>query len=257
MHPDLEKLQQLDETDRQIARLRAEVTALPRRVAAIETKLAGINAEVERLRKTLKDLEAARRRQEGDIQSLQQKISKYRDQMLAVKTNQEYKALGNEIQFAEQEVHRIEDKILESMLDAEAREKQLKASESEQKKQQAQVEKEKGEARLCTQQDEKILTELLPKREALRASIGADTLRQYDRVLKLRGTAIAQARDQYCQACHVMLRPQAFNDVMAGEELLTCDSCYRFLYFDPANAPVSASASKEALPAAADAADPS
>jgi predicted nucleic acid-binding Zn-ribbon protein len=245
MHSELEKLLQLDQADREIARLRAEIAALPRRVAEIETKLAGINAQLERDRKALKDVETARRKFEGDIQTLQQKISRYRDQMLAVKTNQEYKALGNEIQYAEQEIRLIEDKILEGMLEVESREKQLKLTEAEQKKQQAQVEKEKLEARTRTEQDQKRLAELLPRREELRKQINADTVQHYDRVLKLRGTAIAEAREQYCQACHVMLRPQVYNDIMAGEHVLTCDSCYRILYFNPDNVSTAAAGSGE------------
>ena len=236
MHPDLEKLLQLDEIDREIARLRAEIAALPRRVGEIETKLAGINTEIEKGRKALKELETARRKYESDIQSLQQKISKYRDQMLAVKTNQEYKSLGNEIQFAEQEIRLIEDRILEGMLEVENREKQLKGADAEQKRQQADVEKQKSEARARTEQDQKQLAEWLPQRETLRQAVSANLVHHYDRVLKLRGSALAEARDQYCQACHVMLRPQVYNDVMSGQQILTCDSCYRILYFNPANA---------------------
>src|SRR6266496_378218 len=115
MHADLHKLIELQETDQEIARLEQEIAALPRRVTAIETKLASVNAQVEKARAALKETEKNRRKYEADIQSLQQKISKYRDQMLAVKTNQEYKALGDEISFAEQAIRALEDKILDGM----------------------------------------------------------------------------------------------------------------------------------------------
>ncbi len=233
MHPEVEKLQQLAEIDREIARLNAEVAALPRRVQAIETKLAGVNAEVDSARKTLKEIEAARRKHEGDIQALQQKISKYRDQSLAVKTNQEYRALLDEVAFAEREIRQIEDKILDGMLEAENREKSLRAAELEQKKQQAEVEKEKAQAHARTQEDQQALSELQPKRDALRKSIAPDIVRHYDRVLKLRGSTLAEARDQTCSACHVLLRPQVFQDVMAGDQVLTCESCGRILYYVP------------------------
>jgi predicted nucleic acid-binding Zn-ribbon protein len=239
MHSDLEKLLQLDAIDRELAQLRAEIAALPKRVAEIETKLAGINAEVEKARKAIKDQETARRKQESDIQNLQQKISKYRDQMLSVKTNQEYRALGNEIEFSEQEIRLIEDRILEGMLDLEAREKQLKAVEAERKVQQSAIEKEKAEARTFTEKNEKAVAELLPKREALRKDIGDETLRHYDRVLKVRGTAMAEARDQCCGACHVMLRPQVYNDILIGAQVQICDSCSRILYHSPDEIPAS------------------
>jgi predicted nucleic acid-binding Zn-ribbon protein len=252
MHPDIEKLLQLDETDREIARLRAEVAALPGRVATIQSKLAGIQTQIEGVRKSLKDIEAARRKHEGDISTLRQKISKYRDQMLVVKTNQEYKALGNEIQFTEQEISRIEDRILEGMLAVEGGDAQLKTLEAEQKRQQAEIDREKTEARSRTEQDERRLSELTPTREQLRQAITPDILRHYDRVLKARGTAIAEARDQYCQTCHVMMRPQVFQDVMNGASIVTCDSCGRIFYYKPPEesaTPAGSAPSSESQPA--------
>jgi hypothetical protein len=236
MHPDVEKLLQLEEIEREIARLRAEIAALPHRVTEIEAKLAGIHAAIERTRKSLKDTETTRRKRESDIQSLQQKISKYRDQMLSVKTNQEYKALGSEINFAEQEIRLIEDKILEGMLDTEVRERELKTAEAAQKTQQVEVEREKSQAHARTDEDQKRLSELTPRRDALRQAIPPELVRHYDRVVKLRGSAMAEALDQMCLACHVQLRPQVYLDIMAGEQVLTCDSCSRIVYFNPAHA---------------------
>src|SRR6202042_1669200 len=87
--------------------------------------------------------EAPRRKYDTAIQDLQGKISKYRDQSLAVKTNDQYKALLHEIQFAEQDIKANEDKILEVMVNAEAREKDVKAAEIEMKAEVAEIEKEK------------------------------------------------------------------------------------------------------------------
>ena len=44
---------------------------------------------------------------------------------------------------------------------------------------------------------------------------------------------MAETRDEMCLACHVQIRPQVYLDVMAGEQVLTCDSCKRILYFTP------------------------
>src|SRR5436305_11016615 len=104
MLSDLQNLIQLQQTDREIQRLQDEVAALPRRVAAIEAKLADTRAAVEKAQATIKADEAARRKLETQIQDARQKISKYRDQSLEVKTNEQYRALMHEIGFAEQEI---------------------------------------------------------------------------------------------------------------------------------------------------------
>jgi uncharacterized protein len=234
MIPDLQNLKDLQVADREISRLSQEIAALPRRVAVIEAKLAASRARKEKAAAALKAGEAAKRKHETHIQDLQQKISKYRDQMLGVKTNQEYKALTHEVDFAQQQIREAEDKILEGMLSAESQEKDLKAAEAELKAETAEIEKEKTEARSRTEIDEREMAEWNAKRDKLRALVSPDVLRHYDRVLKLRGSAMAEAVDHKCSACQVMLRPQAYNDVRTNEQFLTCDSCHRILWYDPA-----------------------
>jgi uncharacterized protein len=232
MSPEIEHLISLQRTDREIQRLQAEIAELPRRVTVIEEKLAGTKAGLEKARGTVKADEAARRKYETAITDLRQKISKYRDQSLEVKTNDQYKALMHEIQFAEQEIGANEDKILELMVNADARDKQVKAAEAELKAEAAEIEKEKANARERTAQDEKELAEWTAKRDASRSAVDPDLLRHYDRVSKFRGSGIAEVRDQKCSGCSVMLRPQMYNEVRGGK-LLYCDSCQRILFYDP------------------------
>ncbi|MBZ5571636.1 MAG: hypothetical protein LAO09_07140 [Acidobacteriia bacterium] len=232
MLPDVQNLIELQHADREILRLKEEIAALPRRVAAIEERLAGTKAILEKAKAAIKTDEAARRKYETAIQDLQQKISKYRDQSLEVKTNEQYKALLHEIQFAEQDIRANEDKILELMVNAEAREKDVKAAEVELKAEMAEIEKEKAEARERTAEDEKQLAEWNAKRGTARAAVNPDLLRQYDRVAKYRGTGLSEVRDHKCMACQVMLRPQTYNEVRAGTQIVVCDSCQRILYYD-------------------------
>jgi predicted nucleic acid-binding Zn-ribbon protein len=234
MNPELQKLIELQQVDARIGALRAEVAALPKEVAAIEAKLAGSKAKVETAQAAIKTDETARRKHESDIKDQQEKISKYRDQSLKVKTNQEYKALLTEIEHAEKEVARLEDKILEIMVAADTRKETLRQAETTLKADTAENEKEKEHARKQTAEDEQALAELTEQRKQLRAGIGDDTLRHYDRVLKLRGSALAAVHDnQMCSVCRVILRPQVYQDVMKGEEIIACDSCQRLLYFVP------------------------
>jgi uncharacterized protein len=235
MLQDLQYLFELQEADKEIRRLKEEVAALPKRVAVIEEKLSATKAKLEKAKNAAKADDAARKKFETTIRDLQAKISKYRDQSLDVKTNEQYKALLHEIQFAEQEIRGNEDKILELMVNAEAREKDVKAAEAELKAETAEIEKEKADARQRTAEDEKLLTEWNGKRDKWRAGITPDVLRHYERVLKFRGSGLAEVRDQQCTACRVMLRPQTYNEVRAGNTIIECESCQRILYFNPEN----------------------
>jgi uncharacterized protein len=235
MLPDIEKLLELQVADKEIRKLQEEVAALPKRVAVIEQKLAGTKAHLEKARTAAKGDEANRKKFEATIKDLQAKISKYRDQSLDVKTNEQYKAIMNEIQFAEQEIRLNEDRILEVMVSVEAREKEVKAAEAELKAETAEIEKEKQEVLKLNAEDQKKLSEWHAKRDALRQGISEDILRQYERVAKFRGTGLAEVRDQKCMGCQVMLRPQTYNEVRNGEKVMVCESCSRVYYFNPAN----------------------
>src|SRR5580692_5580594 len=235
MLPDIENLLKLQDTDKEIRRLQDEVAELPKLVAVIEQKLAGTKTQLEKAQAAVKADEAARRKYETNISDLRGKISKYRDQSLDVKTNDQYKALLHEIQFAEKEIAANEDKILELMVNADARDKEVKAAQADLKTETAEIEKEKEQARQRTAVDEKLLTEARAKRDQLRTGIREDLLRHYERVSKFRGSGISEVRDHKCMACQVMLRPQIYNDVRTGQQTVVCDSCQRVLYFNPAN----------------------
>jgi len=235
MLPEIENLLKLQDADKEIRRLQDEIAELPKRVAAIEQKLAGTKAELEKAQAAIKADEASRRKYDTAISDLRGKISKYRDQSLDVKTNDQYKALLHEIQFAEKEIGANEDKILELMVNADAREKEVKAAQAELKAEAAEIEKEKEAARQRTAEDEKLLAEWRGKRDQLRSSVDENLLRHYERVSKFRGSGISEVRNQKCMACQVMLRPQTYNDVRSGKETVVCDSCQRILYFNPAD----------------------
>lgn len=234
MNSDLEKLIALQAADREIERLNEEIALLPRRVAAIESKLADTRAQVEKAKAAIAAVQRERKKLETEIQDHQQKISKYRDQSLSVKTNEQYKALLQEITFAEQAIRACEDKILEGMLAVETQEKNQKAAEAELKQEMAEIEKEKAEARSRTEVDQKQLAEWTAQRDRLRSEISSEVVAYYDRVVKLRKSGISEVReDGKCAACNVMLRPQTYNDVRANDRVIACDSCGRILYYVP------------------------
>ncbi len=237
MNAELEKLIALEQTDKEILRLREEVAALPRRVAEIEGKLATVTAQVEQSKEAIKTQEVDKRKLEADIKDNQGKISKLRSQALEVKNNEQYRALMHEIEFAEHAIRDCEDKILEGMERAESLEHAQKSNEAEMKTQRAAVENEKSLARERTAVDEKLLAELAERADSLRPAIEGSVLAHYDRLMRQRKSAIAEALGESCVACHVLLRPQKYNEIRTNEQIITCDSCGRILYYDPAHEP--------------------
>ncbi len=90
--------------------------------------------------------ETAKRQYEQEIQSLNEKILKFRGQSSSIKNNEQYKALLSEIAHAEGEIAGYEEKILEVMMNADSLQSQLAAAEAALKAESAEVERQKIEA---------------------------------------------------------------------------------------------------------------
>jgi len=235
MHPDAQLVSHLQALDQKISALEKEVAALPKHIAVIEKQLEAHIRRLEADRAALAANQRDRKKFDGDIQLHQQKISKLRDQMLGAKTNEQYRAFQHEIEYLEKEIRTAEDRILELMTDSEALDGNVKTAEAALAIEKKSVEGEKAQARERTAADEVALKTLRAERGEATAKISPATLNAYERIRKKwGGSAVAEATKGRCEACQIMLRPQFFQDLKRGDKLLTCESCGRFLYYNPA-----------------------
>jgi predicted nucleic acid-binding Zn-ribbon protein len=234
MLPDLASTIRLQEIDNRLGDLAREIAALPKHIAEIEKKLVSHERKLEADRAALSANQKERKKCEGDIQLQDQKISKLKDQMLLAKTNDQYRAFQNEIDFCQKEIRKFEDRILELMSESEPLEKNVKAAEIALKAEKAQVESEKQVARERTAVDEKASAELQAERATVVAGMTAPTYQLYERVRKARkGIGVAEAVEGRCSACHMALRPQFFQELKRGTTVMSCESCLRILYYNP------------------------
>ena len=206
MNPDLARLVRLQRADSELRRVEAELGLVPRRKAELQ------------------DLEARR--------------SRYKGQLMEVKTNKEYTAMLHEIEGVEREIRGREDQVLAEMEKAETlavevkrAESAFKAAEQEHRAQERRLEEEDLQLRERARR-------LAAERDAEGAQLPPPLLDLFHRVARLRGVAVAEARDGMCQVCHLKLRPQMYMDLKRNEQIMQCPACNRILYYEVA-APVS------------------
>ncbi len=234
MLQDLARALRLQALDRKIALLENEISTLPKHIAEIEKKLEAHTRRLETDKAALAANSRDRKKLEGDIQTHDQKISKLKGQMLEAKTNEQYKAFQNEIAYAEGEIRKAEDRILEFMEQSEPLDKNVKAAETALKKEQKDVESEKARAREQTAVSQKALDEQKSERKSVVEQIDKTLLAHYERIRKkTKGTVIADASEGRCNACQISLRPQFFQDLRRGDQVMFCEMCGRILTYNP------------------------
>ncbi len=237
MHPDLEKLIVLQAHDIEAKRLRDEIAALPKHVATLEAKTKAVEGQRAVVLDLISKEEALRRRQESDIKDHESKIARIRKQLDLATTTVQVTAFEHEIGFAQSEISRLEDAELESMERSEGLDAQKKLADDALTDAKATFERERLRATETIAQDKVQLAAVEEKRTAERAEINEDALSVYDRISKAKGTAVAEALNQKCMACQMMLRPQRWNDLRDRDNdavMMTCESCGRLLFYDPA-----------------------
>ena len=235
MNSDLQHLIQLQDLELAVERLRRRIGDLPAARAALETRVAERTNAVSTVRERLTANRAARHEIEKDLAAVQSRLSKYKDQLMSVKTNKEYQAMQTEIAVAETSVREQEDRLLDRMEETDALTAELKAAEAALKAEQADVAREIQALDAERVTDEQELTRLGEQRVAVAKALPAHALALFEHVARHRkGLALSEAREGHCTQCHVRLRPQVFNEVRRNESLIQCESCSRILYFVPA-----------------------
>ncbi|HOC16892.1 MAG TPA: C4-type zinc ribbon domain-containing protein [Vicinamibacterales bacterium] len=232
MDPDLERLIRLQQIDTFTDAARRRVADHPNLIAALDSRLESAQAGLAAAKEAADQGQVARRSIEKDLAAVQSRLSKYKDQLMEVKTNKEYQAMQKEIEVAQKEVGRLEDRLLEQMLANDDLAAAVKAADARLKDDQKAV----AEERARLEKETATLEEELRRKAAARGEVAgqlpADLLASYETIARnRRGQALAEARAGLCTACHVRLRPQVFNEILANNAIRQCDSCQRFLYF--------------------------
>ena len=246
MHPAILRLLDLQIAEQRIAAIRAELDAIPKRLQEAEAMLASARAAVTAAKEAHSVTLRERKKFELDVEQWKERVRKYRDQSSAVKTNEAYKALQQEIGNAETEIAKAEDRQLEAMMAAEDVERRMKSAEAALK----QAEQSVALRRKAVQEQEaekrKELEVALAERQRLVAPVPEDLLNLYTRMAKRHhGIALAEARDEQCRSCGMRILPHVYQQLRRedNDEIFHCETCGRLFYIREPVTPKSAPAS--------------
>jgi predicted nucleic acid-binding Zn-ribbon protein len=231
VHSELEQLLILQDRQQKIRHIQAEIRTVPLERAHLESQLAATAASVETLKQKARQVEVDRKNLELDVGTRAESIARLKTQQYQTRKNDEFRAIGHEIERYENEIRKLEDQELELMIEAdklkaevEVADKSARATKESIARQLADLES-KSKA-LGSQQQE-----LESERQALAAQIDDDVLDQFERLFNSKGDAAVVAVEHgVCTGCHMKITTATAASVKAGKEIVNCENCGRILY---------------------------
>ncbi len=233
MQAEIIQLLQVQERDQKIRQIQKDLKDVPSLEVRAKTQLAGDQAAVEKAHAAVMAVELAIKNIELDIGTRRTTIKRLQDQQFETRKNDEFQALGHEIQRYEKEVSSLEDKELDEMEKLETAKAAHAEAQSRLAATQARVDEElKALAERATGLRTR-LSEVQAERAGLVGAVPEDSLELYDRIFKKKGDrAVAPLTGEICGGCHMKVVIGTIQSLKQAEGLTQCESCGRILYLE-------------------------
>jgi len=233
--PLLEKLLILQDRDQRRLGMEAQLKALPAEIGAVEKKIAAEKGAIDTARTGLKDLEVSKKSIETEIGVAEEKRAKYRTQQLGVRKNDEYQALGHEIDTVQNQIGDLEAKELEVMYAIDEARKRFVQAEATLK---ANISGHEARIRLLKEREAAVGTELTSAKDAVaeaRKPLSDSILHIYERAGARGMPAVVPIRGDNCGGCHLKVSSEVESAARGKDpnaELGRCDQCARIVYWE-------------------------
>ena len=233
--PVLEKLLILQDRDAKRLSLEAQLKAVPRDILAVEAKINGEKTAIEDARMELRELESSKKLIETEIGSAEGKLAKYRTQQSLVRKNDEFQALGHEIETTQAAIADLEGKELEVMYKIDEAKKKFAAAEAVLK---ANIAGHEARIRTLKEREASLAAELKAAQAEVataRSPLAEGELKLYDRIATKGLPACVPISHGKCGGCHLKVSSEvesAARGKSADGKLATCDQCGRLVYWE-------------------------
>jgi predicted nucleic acid-binding Zn-ribbon protein len=158
-------------------------------------------------------------------------INRLRTQQYETRKNEEFRAMGNEIERYEKEIRAIEDQELDLMEQVDKLKAEVALEEAKTASGRESIARQMADLETKTQTLEARLQELTKNRAELASQIDEDVLNRFERLFTSKGDAAVVALEhEVCTGCHMKITAQTAHRVKGGRELVSCEQCGRILY---------------------------
>jgi len=231
VHSELEQLLILQDREQKIRQIQIEIETVPLRRKSLEAQLAESKASVETLRQRVRQLEVDRKKLELDVGVRAESVSRLKTQQYQTRKNDEFQAVGHEIDRYENEIRKIEDDELELMVLADKIKADLTAEETKAAATRDSIARQTDDLDEKSKALDSQLQGLMTERSHLATKIDEDLLGRFERLFKSKGDAAVVAIEHgVCTGCHKKVTTATAASVKAGKEIVSCENCGRILF---------------------------
>ncbi len=197
----------------------------------LEAQLAASAASVEALKQKARQVEIDRKKLELDVGTRAESITRLKTQQYQTRKNDEFQAMGHEIERYENEIRKIEDEELELMEQADKLKAELGADEKRAAMTKESISRQMTDLESKSKTLGSRLEDLTRERAELAAKIDEDLLSRFERLFASKGDAVVVALEhEVCTGCHMKVTTATAARVRAGKEIVSCEQCGRILY---------------------------
>jgi len=228
----LNQLIHLQDCDSRIQEILERKNNGPLKIERLEKDLTTRKQEFEEDQNQLNSLKKQRKDKEEEVQILETRMKKSQSKLTDIKNNKEYQAALKEIENLKKQQSQVDDETL--ILMEKIEELEIKCSNNEQAKKELQTKFEKTKQELLKELDllDKEYNELKEEKSSFCNLIEKDLLNRYSYLRdRMGGRAVGPVINGICQACHMGIPPQRFNELRRGNTLLFCPNCRRIIYW--------------------------
>ena len=218
--------------DFRIMKFQKELADIPLRKASIDSLLDDHRAALAHAKDELKMRQAEIKKAELEVESARDKIRKFREQQMQLKSNKEFRAMEDEILAVEKTIREMEDRMLEMMETVEAAQGQVKQRDADLKAEEESVKKEIQAIDLRAADISKELDQVRQARAKYAADVEPGRLQHYERIFNNKHDKVLVPVDNgICGGCHMKLPPYLSHDAKKQTDVVVCEYCGRLLYW--------------------------
>ena len=231
MQSELEQLLVLQDRQQKIRQIQNETKTLPLQKKQLEEQLAANAANLEAIKHQARQVEVDRKKMELDVGTRTTSIARLKTQQYETRKNDEFQALGHEIERYEKEIQQIEDQELELMEQTDKLKAEIAVEEKKTSAAKESINRQLADLETKGATLQKRLEELSAERGEIAAKIDEDVLNRFERLFASKGdAAIVALEHEVCTGCHMKVTTQTVVQVKAGKEIVSCEQCGRILY---------------------------